>query len=163
VHVASRAVFEPRYDDFVRGDKVVNYDKEARDVSVEYLWESRGALLTIYVYPTKGGEAAGRLLEAEYVKCRQEVYAYKTVTSVVAERTVTLHAESGDLPGCSGVFTLEAKFSGKAVEMLSFVLLFGKNEWYVLYRVSLPSAAVDKDTLDRIMRLPQAFDYGAIQ
>jgi hypothetical protein len=37
MHMASGAVFEDQYADFVRRDNVVNYDDGARDVSVDYM------------------------------------------------------------------------------------------------------------------------------
>ena len=158
VHSPSGAVFEQQYGDFVRQQNIQRYDNAATDVSVDYLWGARLALATIYVYPTNASEVSEKMLRAEYDRCMGQVYDHKTVTDVLAEWYLAPDSESELLPGHVSVFSVE-----EGVEFLSFLLLFAKSEWFVLYRISVPGSLVADGVYESIMDLPWAFDYGAIQ
>ena len=158
VHSPSGAMFELQYGDFVRQQNIQSYDRTAADVSVDYLWGARLALATIYVYPTNAPEVSEKMLCAEYDRCMGQVYDHKQVTEVLVERSGLFDFESESLPGHLSIFGVE-----EGVEFLSFLFLFVKSEWYVLYRISVPASLVEEGVVESIAGLPWAFDYGVIQ
>jgi hypothetical protein len=97
-------------------------------------------------------------MRAEYEQRMNDVYAYKKVLGLLAEEYGNFQFDFGDIPGYLAVFRLE-----ESIEFISLLFLFGKGEWYILYRISIPASQVEDGILEILANLPWAFDFAAIQ
>lgn len=160
LHVYSKAVFPPKTGEWVMFD-AVKYDEPGRDVSVGYgrRWGDYLARADIYVYPTYAGEVNPALLRSHYQKVKSDVFAYKQQVTLLAEQEGTWSLPSGDQFCISAVFDL--KMDGK--RMTSYVFLFGRNEWYILWRISHPLSANTHEVPQAVSSLIESIDYSVIE
>lgn len=132
VHEWSDAVFPQTIAGFTR-DRIHVFDREGRDVGVNYLLDSPAALLSIYVYPNAIGPADATTLQKHFVQLKAEIEQYKQVTSY-EEREIQHPFPWGPSPGRMALLT----YTDKGVEHLSFAYLFARNTWFIYYRISYP-------------------------
>jgi len=161
VHRHSGAVFEETYDIFVRSG-VTKYDELGKDVSVGYDFrgESGSISATIYVYPTNAGEVNDDLLRSHFQELKKTVLNYYSNVQLTAEQENIYEFPSGDRFGIWAGFNLVMNNEYK----MSFLFLFGENEWFISYRISYPATMHWKEGVsDAIANLVSSFDYSAIQ
>jgi hypothetical protein len=159
VHPPSGACFEKEYAGFIRQDSFYQYDAQGLDVSAEYYWPEHGVLVTLYVYPTYTGPVTEKTLLAEYGRCMAEIYETRNVTTLLGEESGMYEFDSGTLPGHLAAMVIE-----EGREYASFLMLFGKNEWYVLFRISALLEQVQTLSAGSEMTaITGEFDFGAIQ
>jgi hypothetical protein len=158
IHLASGAVFEVQYTDFVREDnRVIRYDEKARDVSVGYAYKSTFGIADIYVYPAPG-QADGEILLTQYEQCKHDVFENKNVIRLLREEHLILEFDIGMLPTYIAMFLID-----EGVQFDSMLILIGKGEWFVLYRISFPASTANEDILGAMTQLPWDFNYTAIR
>lgn len=165
VHLVSGAVYEKEYGDFLmltpeQADRmglenVTVYDKFGNDVSVQYMMFSSLVLATIYVYPCSLGETAAEMLDVEYRKCLKEVFAFKNVAEYVYDGAIELSDHKGHM----GIIkTIEGEMPA-----ISFIFLYEKNKWFVLFRVTVFERFATEETLDKIIEFSKSFDIEIIK
>jgi hypothetical protein len=137
VHVHSGAVFEEFYENFIRSCSY-NYDSEGRDVGVGYVYmeESFHMWATLYVYPTGAGAADPDLLRSHYRQVKNDVYRVNRDVVQVLEQEDIFNFPSGDRFGLMAGFNLKMQTEEN---MMSFLFLFGEDNWFVLFRISYPA------------------------
>jgi hypothetical protein len=160
IHIHSGAVFEEASGEWIRGAPV-KYDDEGKNVSVgyNYIVESDQITATIYVYPIGSGVASIDLIRSQYQQEKNKVFAYYKSAELSMEQESMFEFPSGKRFGVMAGFNLELHDENK----VSFIFLFGENEWFIKFRISYPATIHGKEGVSNaIVNLVSSFDYFTI-
>jgi hypothetical protein len=128
-------------------------------VGYNYIVESYQVTATIYVYPTKAGVASDDLIRSNYQQEKYEVYAFYKNAQLALEQENMFEFPSGVRFGILAAFNLELHNK----KTMSFLFLFGENEWFIKYRISYPATIHGKEGVSNaIVNLISSFDYSTI-
>jgi hypothetical protein len=154
----SGAVFEKNIADFERS-KITIFDNIGKDVSVAYINLNYLMTANIYVYPTIAGRVSTELLQKHFKQVKNDIIVYRKNVKQLLEEEYTYAFPSGERFGIIGIFILEED----NIEYKSILYLFGKNEWFIKFRISYP-AAIDNNegVVNAIVNLVYSFDYSTI-
>jgi hypothetical protein len=133
-----------------------------KDVTVAYAYfgESYHITATIYVYPTNAGAATVDRLRSHYQQVRNDIFTVQKYVQQVLEQENIYDFASGDRFGILAGFNLEMNND----RMMSFLFLFGENEWFIKWRVSYPAIVHGREGLaNKISNLVSSFDYSTIK
>ena len=159
VHPPSGAHFEAEYGEYARQGETFVYDSDGLDVSASYRDEALPSLATIYVYPSYSGPASGKLLRGEYHRCIQEIEQYRDAAVVESEDTLIVGVAD---PDTYPYHTARLSIVEDGVSYVSFVVLFGIDEWFLLFRISAPATAVSESDIPRMLEIASLFDVTTI-
>jgi len=160
IHIHSGAVFEEASGEWIRGAPV-KYDDEGKNVSVgyNYIVESDQITATIYVYPIGSGVASIDLIRSQYQQEKNKVFAYYKSAELSMEQESMFEFPSGKRVGVMAGFNLELHDENK----VSFIFLFGENEWFIKFRISYSATIHGKEGVSNaIVNLVSSFDYFTI-
>jgi len=160
IHIYSGAVFEQTIGDW-QIFNVTKYDDIGKDVSVSYsdMGESYYITASIYVYPTKAGVTSADLLRSHYQQVKNDVFTVYKNVQLVLEQENMFDFPSGDRFGIWAIFNLEMNNE----ESMSFLFLFGENEWFILHRISYTATVHgNKDVSNAIANIVSSLDYSTI-
>jgi len=160
IHINSGAVFEETIAEWVRVAPI-KHDKEGKDVSVGYTYivESYHIAATIYIYPTKAGVASADLIRSHFQEVKNTIFTQYKNAQLATEQETMFEFPSGERFGIWAVFNLELNNEKK----VSYLFLFGENEWFIKFRISYPANIHGKEgILNVIGNLVFSLDYSTI-
>ena len=141
VHSFTGFTFPLKFEGFDRV-KVTPFNEEKSDIEVDYNNSPFTTHLSFYVYP------AGDPLKKHYEECREAVTKPHPDAKLIEEKPITLTKNGKVYEGYSAVFGFKDSFVGKKdQDLLSQVILFQFEHYYVLYRISY--AASDKENAEK--------------
>jgi len=141
VHSFTGFTFPPKFEGFDRV-KVTPFNKDKSDIEVDYNNSPFTTHLSFYVYP------AGDPLKKHFEDCCKAVTNAQPLAKLLEEKPTTLTKNGKVYEGYSALFSFKDSFVGKKdQELLSQVILFQFEHYYVLYRISY--AASDKENAEK--------------
>jgi hypothetical protein len=157
VHGPARAVFPVQVGEF-RRSKLLQYDREGKNVSASYnLTTPAGRLLiTVYIYPAAAAAAAERpLLCGEEFASANAAISSQHGNAAPVERGAALPAEGVDRSlGHRSVYRFASPFDERVQEIRSEAHLYCYvgGDWLVKYRVSAPAAVETGGQVEAFIR-----------
>ncbi len=122
--------FPAQVADFSRS-KITPYNAAHSDVEVDYDNDPFTVHLSVYVYPTSGP------LKSHYEQCRADVSRVHPDAQLFEEKPYQIEQGGVTYQGYYALFFMRDRFIGdKEQDLLSQLIIFRRDNNYVLYRIS---------------------------
>jgi len=141
IHASFGMEFPQHVGAFERGD-IDRYDTSGKDVSVGYVDATNFTVATIYVYPSHVLTLAGSPPDTQHFsEVKHDVESAHPTAALLADDG---RVNIGDAVGRSATYELHEARGGVELALRSDVFLFGRGQWYVMYRFTYPEAVADQ-------------------
>jgi hypothetical protein len=150
VHTYTGFTFPPKIAAFDR-TKVTPFNPERSDIEVDYDNSPYTVRASVYVYP------ATAPLKTHYEECREGVVRVHPDAKLLNESQLTFDKAGTTYHGFAALFSFRDKFVGeKPQNLLSKLIVFRRDDYYILYRISYASsdrADAERQIADFLARL----------
>lgn len=134
VHSFTGFTFPPSVMAFSR-IRVTPFNEAKSDIEVDYDNKPFTVHLSAYVYPAKDP------LQKHYEQIKAEVVQVYPGAKLLEEKPVAVNKSGVDYHGFTALYDVRSKIFGKAdADTLSKVIVFRRDDYYVLYRISYSPA-----------------------